>query len=288
MSTRMTAQRLASLIAAGDAAEVQQAVLVQPRLLAATVERDGQDGWTPLHLAVAAGHTSIVEVLAAAGADLSALTEDGLSPLHVALEHSPDLVAVLRRLGAPVDAASAAFLGDVPLLTSALDGDARSNDPATGVDLLSRAAAGGAVATVRVLLDRGADPDRGALQAAAAAGAAPVVELLLQAGADVDARDRDTGRTPLHTAVAALTAGPGEDTPAVVTLLLAAGADVEATTYDGASALDIAHVAAARRRARRPDGARAGAQDGALDGALDGAPDPDPVSRLLVAAGASG
>jgi hypothetical protein len=107
-----------------------------------------------------------------------------------------------------------------------------------------------------------------------------VVELLLQAGADVDGRDRDTGRTPLHTTVAALADDPADRAAAVVALLLAAGADVNATTFDGASALDIARVAAARRRSERPDGAQ--------DSAQDRAQDRDPVSRLLVAAGATG
>jgi ankyrin repeat protein len=276
MTTRMTAQRLARLVAAGDVDQVREAVGAQPRLLAATVERDGQSGWTPLHLAVAAGHATLVEQLVTAGADLAAQTEGGRTPLHVALQHSPDLVAVLRRLGAPVDAASAAFLGDAGQLTRALDAGARLTDPATDVDLLSWAAGGGSTATVQVLLDRGADPDCGALHAAAAAGSAPVVQLLLQAGADVDGRDRDTGRTPLHSAVAALASGPGDGVAAVVTLLLEAGADVNATTSDGASALDITRVAGARRRA----------------GTTPGAPSPahahDTLSQLLVAAGATG
>jgi ankyrin repeat protein len=276
MSTRMTAQRLARLIAAGDVDTIHDAVTTQPRLLTATVERNGQSGWTPLHLAVAAGHTALVEQLAAAGADLSARTESGRSPLQVALEHSPELVAVLRRLGAPVDAASAAFLGDAEQLASTLAAGARLTDPATDVDLLSWAAAGGSVATVQMLLDRGADPDGGALHAAAAAGAAPVVELLLQAGADVDRRDRDTGRTPLHTAVAVLAAGPGERVAEVVTVLLDAGADVNATTHDGASALDIARVAGARRRAEAPRSGPAGESEH------------DSLSQLLVAAGATG
>jgi ankyrin repeat protein len=185
-------------------------------------------------------------------------------------------VAVLRRLGAPVDAASAAFLGDAEQLTSTLAAGARLTDPATDVDLLSWAAAGGSAATVRVLLDRGADPDCGALHAAAATGSAPVVELLLQAGADVDGRDRDTGRTPLHTTVAALASGPGDGVAAVVTLLLDAGADVNATTSDGASALDITRVADARRRAE------------ATPGDSPGAPDQDTLGRLLLAAGATG
>jgi ankyrin repeat protein len=276
MSTRMTPQRLARLVAAGEADAVRQAVTAQPRLLAATVERDGQGGWTPLHLAVAAGRTDLVEALAAAGADLDARTERGRSPLHVALEHSPDLVAVLRRLGAPLDAAGAAFLGDADQLTRALDTGAGPADPATDVDLLSCAAAGGSVSTVEVLLARGSAPGADALHAAAAAGSAPVVEVLLRAGADVDARDRDTGRTPLHTAVAARASGAAGDAAAVVAALLAAGADVNATTNDGASALDITEVTAARRRAALAAEARALERDA------------DPLSHLLIAAGATG
>ena len=277
MTTRMTAARLARLIAAGDVDSVRDAVAAQPRLLSATVERDGHSGWTPLHLAVAAGHTALVEQLAAAGADLAARTEGGRTPLHVALQRAPDLVAVLRRLGAPVDAASAAFLGDVERLTSALDAGAQLTDPATDVDLLSWAAAGGSTATAQVLLDHGADPDGGALHAAAAAGAAAVVELLLRAGADADRRDPGTGRTPLHTAVAAAAVASGAEdaVAALVTLLLDAGADINATTSDGASALDITRVAGARRRA------------GTSRGEPSGAPDHDELSRLLVAAGAT-
>ena len=62
----------------------------------------------------------------------------------------------------------------------------------------------------------------------------------------------------------------------VVTVLIDAGADVHATTSDGASALDIARVAGARRRAATGDGA------------ANGDPHHDTVSRLLVAAGATG
>lgn len=86
------------------------------------------------------------------------------------------------------------------------------------------------------------------------------MRLLLAAGADVDRRDPDTGGVPLHAAVAA---GPSGDTPDVVRALLAAGADVNATPSDGASALDISRVAAAR--ARREDADRAAANDGLAD-----------------------
>jgi ankyrin repeat protein len=95
------------------------------------------------------------------------------------------------------------------------------------------------------------------------------VLLLLEAGADVDRRDPHTGRTPLHAAVAAGSAG---EAPAVVRRLLSDGADVHATTADGTSALDISRVAAARHR--RADDGQATAHDA--------------LAELLVANGATG
>ncbi|MGY1689901.1 ankyrin repeat domain-containing protein [Geodermatophilus sp. SYSU D01105] len=245
MTTRMTAQRLGRLIADGDVEAVRTAVSDAPRLLSATVERAGQGGWTPLHVAVAEGQAEIVRVLVAAGADVSARTEHDRTPLHLALESTPGLVPVLRELGAPVDAPSAAYLDDVDRLTVELDAGAPLADPVTGVDLLSWAAAGGAATTARALLDRGADADGGALHAAAAGARLELVRLLLAAGADVNRREPDTGRSALHVAVAS---GADGDAPDVVRVLLDAGADVNATTNDGASALDISRVAAARTR----------------------------------------
>ena len=240
----MTAQRLAGLIATGDVDGVRTAVAEAPQLLTRTVERDGQGGWTPLHLAVAAGQADIVRALAAAGADLSARTEHGRTPLHVALEFCPPLAGVLRELGAVVDAASAAYLDDVEQLRRELQDGAGLDGPRTG-ELLAWAAHGGAENTARLLLEHGAATDGGALHAAAARSRAGMVRLLLEAGADVDRREPDTGRTPLHAAVSGTSSG---DAPEVVRVLLAAGADVDATTNDGASALDISRVAAARER----------------------------------------
>jgi ankyrin repeat protein len=260
MTTRMTAQRLGRLIAAGDLDAVRSAVGDNPGLLTRGVEREGQGGWTPLHLAVAEEQPKIVAVLVEAGADLTARTEHGLTPLHVALETAPDLVAQLREAGAPVDAPSAAYLDDVDQLTRELADGATLVDPLTGVDLLTWAARGGAAGTARLLLDRGADADGGALHAAAGRARVELVRLLLAAGADVDRRDPDTGRGPLHEAVAA---GPAGDAPEVVRALLDAGADVNATTSDGASALDISRVAAAR--SRRSDAGRATGHDALAD-----------------------
>jgi ankyrin repeat protein len=269
MTTRMTSQRLSRLIAAGDVEAVRQAVESSAGLLGRGVERAGHVGWTPLHLAVAEGQADVVRVLVKAGADLSARTEHNWTPVHVALQYRPTLVPLLLELGAVVDAPSAAYLDDVPRLTEQLDGGAALTDPLSGVDLLSWAALGGAAATARLLLDRGADADGGALHAAANGRHLELVRMLLDAGADVDRRDPDTGRAPLHAAVAA---GPDGDASEVVRVLLGAGADVDATTNDGASALDISRVAAARHR--RNDAGQAIGNDA--------------LAELLVAHGATG
>ena len=55
----------------------------------------------------------------------------------------------------------------------------------------------------------------------------------------------------------------GGDSPAIVRVLLSAVANVNATTNDGASALDISRVAAARHR--RNDAGRATANDDVAD-----------------------
>ena len=267
MTIRMTSPRLARLITDGDTEAVRAAVAGAPELLTGTVERDGQGGWTPLHVAVAECRTDVVRVLVEAGADLTARTEHVRTPLHVALQFCPELVPLLRELGAVVDAASAAYLDDVEQLRRELDAGAALSAPDTG-DLLTWAAYGGAAGTARLLLDRGADVDAGALHAAAGRGHAELVQLLVDAGADVDRRDPTSGRTALHTAVQAGTDG---DALEVARVLLAAGADVDATTYDGASALDISRVAAARAR-------RGTASGGAHD---------DVLVELLVAHGAS-
>jgi ankyrin repeat protein len=265
----MTAQRLAKLIAAGFADAVRNAVTASPGLLGRTVERAGQGGWTPLHLAVADGQEEIVRLLVEAGADLTARTDFNRTPLHVALQLRPEMVPVLRELGAQVDAPSAAYLGDVAELRRCLDNGIEAGDRTSGVDLLSWAAFGGASATAELLLDCRADPDTGALHFAAGGARLAVVRLLLEAGADVNRRDPATGRTPLH---AAIGAGSGGEAREVVGMLLAAGADVNATTTDGASALDMSHVSAARHR--RADDGQATAHDA--------------LAELLVANGATG
>ena len=91
-------------------------------------------------------------MLVEAGADLTARTEFNRTPLHVALQLRPDLVPLLRELGAQVDAPSAAYLGDVDQLARHLDDGAEPGDRTSGVDLLSWAAFGGAAPAAELLL----------------------------------------------------------------------------------------------------------------------------------------
>ena len=42
-------------------------------------------GWTPLHSAVSAGHTDIVQALISGGADVNAANSSGQTPLHYAV-----------------------------------------------------------------------------------------------------------------------------------------------------------------------------------------------------------
>ena len=81
---------------------------------------------------------------------------------------------------------------------------AGSDPPSTG---LHRAVSGGNAASVRLELDKGADPNRmnpdhlAPLHLAASQGHLEIAQLLLESGADPNRRQNSTGRTPLHLAV---------------------------------------------------------------------------------------
>jgi ankyrin repeat protein len=114
--------------------------------------------------------------------------------------------------------------GDVGAVKAALDGreDLDAPDSAYEATALQLAASGGDPEIVGVLLEAGADPDRGFLESplfAAAAGKKPaLVRLLLKAGADVKAQD-GLKRRALHFA-----AGLGRGGRSV----LESGAEVDA------------------------------------------------------------
>jgi ankyrin repeat protein len=191
--------------------------------------------WSLLHTATARSSISMIRLLVSKEPGLvTKSTDDGETPLHVAVEHeSPVVVAELIKLGSNVDAGDCQ--ANRPLHLAAARGFAR------GCELLltnrcqldtrnalqetpfHKACAAGHCAAVEVLIKAGADlkaPDLDnsfPLNHAALNGHLDIVRVLLDAGAEVDAANI-MGRTALHDAAEN---GHAE----VVRLLLARGAD---------------------------------------------------------------
>jgi len=152
-------------------------------------------GWTPLHFAALEPdrNVSIISALIDAGANVSARTEDGLTPLILASEYgrSPDAVRRLIEAGADVNASGAqeGREGWTPLLY-ALNSHYKSILIVKELVL--------AHADVNVAAPNGCNPLFFALNF----GDDPAcAELLLNAGADAEVRDSD-GNSLLDYAVA--------------------------------------------------------------------------------------
>eukprot|EP01116_Phalansterium_solitarium_P010802 TRINITY_DN260_c0_g3_i3.p1 TRINITY_DN260_c0_g3~~TRINITY_DN260_c0_g3_i3.p1 ORF type:complete len:1209 (-),score=478.65 TRINITY_DN260_c0_g3_i3:113-3739(-) len=143
------------------------------------------------------------------GADPNYISEQGVSPMHLAALHDADLTMnFLLRAGGMVNLVD--MHGRMPLHCACLNGGHR---------LVKRL-----LETDGVLVGQSwSGPELSPLHIAAMLGKVQVVELLIKARADLDARDAD-GRTPLHWAATG-------DHAKVVRLLLDAGADVNAKDH---------------------------------------------------------
>lgn len=172
-----------------------------------------------------------------------ATTPEGSSPLMVAIYLGrQDQVRLLLAHDALKTVHEAAALGDEEALGRLLDADPDLLDaPAPdGFPPLHLAAHFARHDALELLLDRGADLHRlgtgahanTALHAAAAGGAVATARILLASGADPDARDAG-GNTPLHVAVA-------NGAVPVVQALIAGGAGPEAMNGAGETPADLA------------------------------------------------
>lgn len=222
---------------------------------------------SPIAHAARAGDLEQVRELIAQGENVDAMEADGSTALLWAAHQShPEMVEALLEAGADPDIAN--DFGVTPLLQASRHGDARIMSALVGggatVGLASprgetplmAASRSGNVEAVRLLLQRGADPnateslqEQTALMWAVAEGHPGVVDALLDAGADPNMRARVTSLTersinadfPTGGFTAAMWAARnGEE--AILRRLVEGGADLNITNGDGATPMMIAIV----------------------------------------------
>lgn len=231
-------QELVDAAKRGDAAAVRA-------LLDGGADVDARDatGASALMLAVLYGDADLVKLLLERKADPNAANAMGATALHWAVDNRAEVEALLA---AGADPNALAASGLTPLMAAAVRDDVdaivpllleRGADPNRGAGTKAVILAGGGdTGALKALLERGADARAAttggytALHAAAKTNAAANARLLLERGADPNARDGH-GRTPLMWA-----AQMGSDE--VVTLLLARGADPNLSEgFSGTTAL---------------------------------------------------
>ena len=232
----------------------------------ANVSAVDEDGWTPLHVAAQNEHKVVASLLIDGGADVSAVDEDEWTPLHVAAQNGHEEVAQL--------------LIDRNADVSVVDKDWWTP--------LYVAAQNGHEGVARLLIDRDADVSAvdedgwTPLYAAAQNGHEVVARLLIDRGADVSVVDK-YGRTPLYVA-----AQNGHD--GVARLLIDRGANVRVFDKNGWTPLYVAaqngHKAVARMLIDRGADISAAANNGEAPLHSAAQNGHEAVARLLIDKGA--
>ncbi len=205
-------EAIARAIRARDLTTVRRLLDASPELVGAGDAR----GNRPIHWAVMTRQPDVIDELLARGADINAQRFDGARPIQLAngdymfrgwrdvpkdvAIRPRDVIAHLRAGGAYCDISTAAYIGDLERVRALVEEDpSLANRPSDYVTYyacsgtpLRNAAAGGHIEIVKLLLERGADPNlpeehiapRGhALHSAVSNGHIEIVKLLLEKGA---------------------------------------------------------------------------------------------------------
>ncbi len=192
--------------------QVKSRLDAEPELLHAGDRRSNQ----PIHWAVMTRQIDLIDELLSRGADINAARSDGARPIQLtngdyyfrggrdvsdgSAATSAEVLAHLRAQGADCDICTASHIGDLDRVKELLDQDrALANRVSDYVTYylgsgapLKNAAAQGHIEIVKLLLERGADPnlpeagiapDGHALYSAVAGGHIEIAKLLLEHGA---------------------------------------------------------------------------------------------------------
>ena len=225
---------------AGQVDDVRQVLMSKADLINAPAAKSlsrshdhVREGDTALHVAAAAGHRAVVELLLSLKASVRVTSSSGATPLHYASAAGHHgITALLLERGADPNAHDAK--GRAPMHAAA-----RAGHPQVHQVLVS------AKADVNARDQEGNTP----LHEAARACAEPLARLLVQAGADVNTKNKQD-RTPLHVAVISadhsassyINPQQGERrqaTAQMVKLLLELGADANVVDALGETPLDL-------------------------------------------------
>jgi ankyrin repeat protein len=279
---------VAEAIRQHDAAKMRSLLDASPELLHAGDLRSNQ----PIHWAVMTRQIELIDELLQRGADINARRSDGARPIHlnngdyhfrgwdrVPKDTAPTPRAIyehLRSRGADCDICTAAWFGDLNRVRELCDQDpSLANRPSENVTYyacsgtpLRNAAGGGHMEIVKLLLERGADPNlpeegiapRGhALHSAVVRGHIEIVKLLLKHGAHPNVEIESSADT-LSAALATAGYSYVKHDAEMVELLCSHGAAraVHLLAYSG-DVLTAAAVFAANPALANDPGALAGA-----------------------------
>lgn len=214
-------EKIAAAIKAGKLQQVQDMIIRQPAFLKTADEY----GNSPIHWAVLTRQLPLISFLLRHGADINMKRPDGARPLDLtngdyyyrswyrelppgAIQQHQVIAGFLIAHGADYDIGNAAKFGDRSRVTELLDRDPSLLEKAPDYIsyysgyALRNAAGAGHLDIVRLLLERGADPNfpepdiapgGGALHAAVASHQHQIAQLLLESGSNPNAAVESSG-----------------------------------------------------------------------------------------------